>query len=158
MKFAPALISLLIVVTPAHAAETIVRCTADFSGASMGVHRVQITRMDDGRLQSQVNDEVTNRDVKVTEQPIRKNLNLDAGPGGMNQAESSLSHAHSLTKTLNPGEIKLPFDLKDARRMKTYDILGKTDKFGGSVLMEAFGEDGRLLGRLFRAVFVNGCF
>jgi hypothetical protein len=26
------------------------------------------------------------------------------------------------------------------------------------VLMEAFDENGKLLGRLFRAIFVNGCF
>jgi hypothetical protein len=53
--------------------------------------------------------------------------------------------------------IKLPFALAEVRRMKTFDLVGKMDKFGGQVLLEAFDERGVSLGKVLRRVFVAAC-
>jgi hypothetical protein len=53
--------------------------------------------------------------------------------------------------------IKIPFDLKQVKRMRIFDLQGKPDKFGGTVLMEAYNQNGKLLGRVFRSVIVATC-
>jgi hypothetical protein len=158
MKTAFALFCLL-VFTPAYGAEIVIRCTADFSKAAMGVMNVEISRMDKGNLRAQVNGELANNDTRVTEQPVRPNLDFRADFGVRNDAEGSLRHIQALMDGEDTRDMmKIPFDLGLVRRMRTYDLLGKTNKFGGAVLMEAYDADGRLLGRVLRVIMANGCF
>jgi hypothetical protein len=77
----------------------------------------------------------------------------------LNVAETSLLHLQSLIDDKNVRAfIKIPFDVKQVRKMTIYDLQGHQDKFGGKVLMEAYNQEGKLLGRVFRSVFVSGCF
>ena len=56
--------------------------------------------------------------------------------------------------------MRIPFDLAAVRKARVYllDADSETNKFGGTVLIEAVGADGRSMGRVLRSVFVNGCF
>lgn len=125
---------------------------------------VKITEETRGALQAQINETVSNPNVRPDEYPIREKLNLEPDPYGpdyknYNPGETSLAHLHTLieNKALGPLALKLPFDLKNVRKMRIYDLKGKQDKFGGTVLMETYSADGKLLGRVFRSVFASPC-
>ena len=125
---------------------------------------VKIIKQTQDTLQAQINETVSNPNFRPDEYPIREKLNLkpDAyGPDykNYNPGEMSLAHLHTLIedKKLGPLALKLPFDLKHVRKMRIYDLYGKQDKFGGTVLMEAYSADGKLLGRVFRSVFASPC-
>jgi len=158
------LVVLLTYQASAQGAEIVLKCQADFSPMSPSVMAVQITREDQGRLQSQINGTVSNRNVKSDEYPVRENLDMKIDPyseeaRNLNAAETSLVHLQGLMdrKDLR-AFIKIPFDLKQVRKMKIYDLQGRQDKFGGTVLMEAYDREGKLLGRVFRALRANGCY
>jgi hypothetical protein len=145
----------------AQGAGVVVKCqvTSPFSPKVM---TVQIARGDQGRLQAQIDETISNPNVTVDECQIRENINLNATPESrefINSCELSLSHLHLVTenKDGNPFTTKLPFDLKRVRKMTIYDLQGTQDKYGGTVLMEVYGADGRLLGRVFRSVAVGVC-
>ena len=74
-----------------------------------------------------------------------------------NSAERSLIHLHVLIGGPAKALIKIPFDPVDVRLIKTFDLVGRTDKFGGKVLLEAFTESGKPLGRVVRAVLPVAC-
>jgi hypothetical protein len=125
---------------------------------------VQITKEEQGRLQSQINGTVSNQNVKLDEYPVREHLNMNTDPSSpegenLNGTESSLVHLQSLMDAQElRAFIKVPFDLRQVRKMKIYDLQGHQDKFGGTVLMEAYDQRGKLLGRVLRSVFANGCY
>jgi len=153
----------VLVTCSAHGADIVLRCKADFSAMGERVLDIQITKEDQGRLQSQINGKVSNQNVKADEYPVRANLNLKTDPYSpeaiyLNPAETSLLHLQGLKdhKDLR-AVIKIPFDLKRVRKMKIYDLQGYQDKYGGTVLMEAYDQQGKLLGRVFRSVLSNGC-
>ena len=166
--FLKSLVGILVVLlayqASAQGAEIVLKCQADFSPFGPSVMAVQITKGDQGKLQSQINGAVSNQNVKLEEYPVRENLNLKTDPysqesRNLNLAETSLVHLQGLMddKDLRTF-IKIPFDVKRVRKMKIYDLQGHQDKFGGTVLMEAYNQEGRLLGRVLRSVFAGGCF
>jgi hypothetical protein len=161
------LVVLLTYQASAQGAEIVVECQADFSVIGMGMMAVQITKEDQGRLQSQAksqaNGTVSNQNVKSDEYAVRENLNMRTDPAravfDLNAAELALVHLQGLMDAKDIGPfIKIPFDLKQVKKMKIYDLQGRQDKFGGTVLMEAYNQEGKLLGRVFRAVLATGCY
>ena len=138
-------------------------CVADFSALGQGQLRIEIKQRSDGLFDATVNGVTTNSGGNVVEEVVRSGLNLGADPYGgefsqFNSAERSLVHLHSLLESPATRQlIKVPFSPGEVRRMKTYDLIGKTDKFGGQVLLEAYGPGDVLLGKLIRRVFVAAC-
>lgn len=143
------------------AAQTI--CSADFSLLGQGQVSVEIRPRPDGRFDALVNGRVTNESTVAVEEDIRPHLNLAADPYGkeiaqFNAAERSLVHLHKLRESSQTRDlIKIPFAPADVRRMKTFDLIGKMDKFGGQVLLEAFDEGGRSLGKVLRRGLAGTC-
>jgi len=140
-----------------------VKCRADFSPMGGDFVNVSIVKGADGRLQALMDGKVMNPDVAVTEDRVRDNLNLKMSPtspeaGKLNAAESSLLHLQALLDDPQlRSVVKIPFKPGQVRRMRLYDLQGHKDKYGGSVLMEAYDQQGKFLGRLLRAVFVASC-
>ena len=171
----------------AQSAEVFLECRADFSVMGAGIMTVQLTKTNQGALQARMNGVVSNPNVKPDQYQIRENINLEIDPysrefGAYNFAETALVHLHNFInidkddmlkiseedmKKMSKEELaarrtlldsfKIPFDLKHVRKMTIYDLIGKQDKFGGTVLLEAYSLDGKFLGRLFRSIFVSGC-
>jgi len=117
----------------------------------------------EGRFDAIVNGRTTHAGMQPVDETVRPGLNFAVDSYSsefkqFNSAERSLVHLHSLSETPATRDlIKLPFAPADVRRIKTFDLIGKTDKFGGQVLMEAFDERGASLGKVVRRVFVAIC-
>jgi len=140
-----------------------ISCVADFSALGQGQIRIEIKQRSDGLFDAAVNGVTTNSGGKAVEEVVRSSLNLSADPYGgefsqFNSAERSLVHLHSLLESPATRQLtKPPFSPRDVRRMMTYDLIGKTDKFGEQVLLEAYGPEGALLGKIVRRVMVTAC-
>ena len=145
---------------PAHAQTT---CLAHFSLLGQGQVAVEIRERSDGLFDAVVSGVITNSGGKVVDEAIRSSINLSANPDSnefkqFNSAERSLVHLHGLlTNPTTRQLIKIPFSPSDVQRIKTFDLMGKTDKFGGQVLLEASGPGDTVLGRLVRRVLVVSC-
>src|SRR5207247_9055315 len=119
-------------------------CKADFSAMGERVLDIQITKEDQGRLQSQINGKVSNQNVKADEYPVRANLNLKTDPYSpeaiyLNPAETSLLHVQGLkdNKDLR-AVIKIPYDLTRIRIMKLYYFLVYWSMYGEVDLIDAY--------------------
>ncbi|MFN0186689.1 MAG: hypothetical protein ACKVQR_22995 [Aquabacterium sp.] len=138
-------------------------CTADFSTLGQGLQTVSVRLKPEGSFEASVNGLTTNAHGTVVDDLVRPGLNLSADPYGaefasFNLAERSLVHLQGvLAITQGRGLIQVPFPLSSVRRMKTFDLAGKTDKFGGHVLLEALDDRGNVLGRVVRRVLVAPC-
>ena len=138
-------------------------CLADFSLLGQGQIAVEIREKSDGLFDAVVNGVTTNSGGKVVDEAIRSGLNLSANPDSnefkqLNSAERSLVHIHGLlTNPTTRQLVKIPFFPSDVQRIKTFDLIGKTDKFGGQVLLEARGTGDAVLGRVVRRVLVVSC-
>ena len=140
-----------------------IACTADFSAMGQGRQRFEINNNSDGSFDAVANGVLSNKGGRVLDEMVRPNLNLKAEASSSefadyNSAERSLVHLHGLlasgpTATL----IRISFDPAQVRRMRTFDLTGRADKFGGHVLLEAFAESGKPLGKLVRRVLVAQC-
>ena len=155
----PFTILLLGFCTESHAQFT---CTADFSVLGQGPQRIEIRTNSDGSFTALTNGNVTNAKGTVVEERIRPNLNLTADSsssefGSYNSAERSIVHLHWLIVGPAKALIKIPFDPADVHRIKTFDLVGRTDKFGGKVLLEAYTESDKPLGKVLRAVLAAAC-
>lgn len=155
-------LSLFLSAVPAFADGLPIACVADFSSFGRNLS-VRIERTPAGTLSASINGAPYNADVTVKEFPVRPNLDLDADPyaNDHNFAEKALAHIHSLRKEPSvAASMKIPFDPAAVRKARIYylDADSETNKFGGTVLIEALAADGRSMGRALRAVFVNGCF
>ena len=149
---------------PAHGAEVVIACRADLSAMGGKVVAVQIAKGDSGALQARIDGTVSNENVKLDEHAVRVKLDFKTNPYSpeyrmFNDGEISLAHLNDLMndKEFGPLALKLPFDLRQVRKMKIYDLQGKRDKFGGTVLMEAYSAGGKLLGRVFRSLIAGRC-
>ena len=139
--------------------QVVLECKANlsFPGMAPNMLAVRITRTGQGTLQAQTNGTVSNKNFNSIESRIRENFNLKVDPyapdtRNLNAGEVSLAHLQSIRDLIN-----IPFDLKDVRKTIIYDLQGTTDKYGGTVLIEAYGADGRLLGRVLRSVMASAC-
>lgn len=155
-------LSMLLSAAPAFADGLPIACVADFSVFGRNLS-VRIEKTPQGTMASSINGAPYNADVKVKEFSIRPNLDLDADPysNDYNFAEKALVHIHGLRKEPSiAASMRIPFDLAAVRKARIYmlDADSETNKFGGTILIEALAADGRPMGRALRAVFVNGCF
>ncbi|MDR7268966.1 hypothetical protein J2X20_001595 [Pelomonas saccharophila] len=160
MKAASAL-ALSLLTTAAHAD---ISCVADFSAFGQGSMTVEIKPAAlEGRFDAVVNGRTTHAGMLPVDETIRPGLNFAVDAYGsefkqFNSAERSLVHLHRLSEAPSTRDlIKLPFAPADVRRIKTFDLVGKMDKFGGQVLMEAFDERGASLGKVVRRALVATC-
>ncbi|RYG97365.1 MAG: hypothetical protein EON57_13850 [Alphaproteobacteria bacterium] len=157
------LVSLLLACACAAHAHAQSTCVADFSAFGQGRFTVEIKPTQDGRFDAVVNGNTTNAGVLPVDESIRPGLNLAADPYGkeaaqFNAAERSLVHLHSLRESPKTRDfVHLPFSPAQVRRLRTFDLIGKTDKFGGQVLLEAFDVQGASLGKVLRRVLVAAC-
>ncbi len=147
------------------------QCQVDFSPAApgSGISVVQITKEDQGRLQSQIDGEVSNQNVTSEEYLIRPDLNLKTESGSLefeafNPAEQFLVVVQLFLDKNNemvkevPYTLNIPFDVTQVKKMKIYDLLGSANKFGGIKLSEAYDQNGKQLGRVFYSLLMNGCY
>lgn len=148
----------------ATAAQAQLGCVADFSALGQGSMTVELKpAAQEGRFDAFVNGRTTHAGLQPQEESVRPGLDLAIDAYGdefkqLNGAERSLVHLHKLSQNLRTRDlVRLPFALADVRRLKTYHLVGQTDKFGGQVLMEAFDERGAALGKVVRRVFVATC-
>ena len=138
-------------------------CVADFSLMGQGQVQVEIKTRPDGLFDAAINGTTTRSAALATEEHVRPDLNLNADPYGrefasFNSAERSLVQMHLLLESPDTRQVvKIPFNPKEVRRVRTYDLIGRSDKFGGTVLLEAFTEAGAPLGRVLRRVLVAAC-
>ncbi|MFT7723180.1 MAG: hypothetical protein QM788_10165 [Roseateles sp.] len=146
------------------AAQAQTACVADFSPLGQGRMAVEIRpAAQEGRFDALVNGRLANAGMLPVDEAIRPGLNFAVDAYGsefqqLNGAERSLVHLHRLSQAPATRDlVKLPFMPADVQRLKTFDLLGKTDKFGGQVLMEAFDEHGASLGKVVRRAFVAAC-
>lgn len=140
-----------------------ISCSADFSAFGQGLQTVSISIKADGAFQASVNGVPSNPAGTLVNEQVRSNLDLQADPygqayAGFNGAERSLVHLQSvLALPASRNLVRIPFALSQVRRVKTFDLAGRSDKFGGHVLLEAYGSDEALLGRVVRRIFVAEC-
>lgn len=154
-------LALSLLTTAAHAE---IGCVADFSAFRQESMTVEIKpAAQEGRFDAIVNGRTTNAGMQPVDETIRPGLNFAVDAYGsefkqLNSAERSLVHLYRLSETPATRDlIKLPFTPADVRRIKTFDLIGKMDKFGGQVLMEAFDDRGVSLGKVVRRAFVATC-
>jgi hypothetical protein len=160
----PALAALLAAALHAAPARAQVDCVADFSGP-MGRQavRVQIVPRADGRFDARVDGALSHEALVPLDQPVRSDLNPRADPYGeeyraYNEAERSIVSLHtqaSLPRLFD--DAAPPFAPGQVRRARIFDLVGRSDKFGGHVLIEAYGEGDRLLGTLVRRLVTVPC-
>lgn len=138
-------------------------CVADFTDLGQGKLNVEIKQRSDGLFDASLNGTISNFGGRVIDETIRSDLNFSADPYGaefasFNSAERSLIHIDTLLKSPTTRRlVRLPFAIADVRRVKTYDLIGKNDKFGGQVLFEAFDTAGLSLGKVVRRVLPVSC-
>ena len=149
--------------SPAWAADTSIQCKADFTLMGMGEINVEVSPGILGALQAKINGVVSNEKVSVEDDVPRPGLNLRTDPystefAKLSSGERSLVHLQGLLDDANTRRmVKIPFEPASVRRIKTYDLIGRTDKFGGRILLEAYGAEGQLLGRALRSILVASC-
>jgi hypothetical protein len=138
-------------------------CAADFTDLGQGKLNVEIRQRSDGLFDASMNGTISNSGGRVIDETIRSDLNLSADPYGpefasFNSAERSLIHIDTLLKSITTRRsVRLTFAIADVRRVKTYDLIGKNDKFGGQVLFEAFDTAGLSLGKVVRILVTVSC-
>ncbi|PXX47643.1 hypothetical protein DFR42_1011233 [Undibacterium pigrum] len=150
-------------------AEEALKCRASFPDFGNGKRQfeVRIDKLADGRLAGKIDDKAANQDIKMKEYLISPALNYETDPysaafGKLNEAETALIHIHKLQQDPYAGEKPLvSFPLKEVSKIHYYDMVGgagsKANKFGGTVLFEAYNKSGKRLGRVFRSIMVADC-
>lgn len=148
-----------------------VKCSTDLSGfgdMSSGPGAVQSMSIElkvvNGKLAALVNGAKYNIDVQPEEYKVSAAAfttdieNID--DVNLNDAEKRLSHISQLTKDpVLADMVKISFDIKKISSARLYDLDGqsKENMFGGVVLMDAFDENGNLLGRLLSSMLPGEC-
>jgi hypothetical protein len=141
-----------------------IQCTADFSGPlgrqTVDVH---IRPRADQRYDALVDGTLRQAGGVALDERVRPGLNLQpnvyaAEYGQYNSAERSLVALQGQAAFAQLfGHATPPFALGAVRRVRTFDLTGQPDKFGGHVLLEAYGDDDALLGRLVRRMVAVPC-
>ncbi|MEN9418957.1 MAG: hypothetical protein RI988_2577 [Pseudomonadota bacterium] len=140
------------------------QCTADFSG-TLGRKQVdiQIRARADQRYDARVDGTLSGQGLVPLDERVRPGLDLQpnvygAEYGQYNSAERSLVALHGQAELAHLFEHATPpFAPSAVRRVRTFDLTGQPDKFGGHVLLEAYGDGDALLGRLVRRMVTVPC-
>lgn len=146
-------------------AQAQISCVADLTPFLPSKQQIDLQPLADGQYTVSLNQQLQPQPARFVSETVRENLNLLADPYGpefasYNSAERSLIHMHQMQAR---PEIKamlkldIPFELNQVKTIKTMNLTGKMDKFGGTVLLEAYAADQQLLGRVFRRVFIAAC-
>ncbi len=149
---------------PGTPASTPIQCTADFSG-TLGRSQLDILirPRDDQRYDAIVNGTLSHAGLVPLDERVRPGLNLQPDVYGpeyrqYNSAERSLTSLQGQAAFAHVFDHATPpFAPSAVRRVRTFDLTGMPDKFGGHVLLEAYGEDDVLLGRLVRRMVAVPC-
>lgn len=149
---------------PDAAASVPIQCTADFSGP-LGRSRLDILirPRDDRNYDALVDGTLSHAGLVPLDERVRPGLNLQPDVYGAdyrqyNRAERSLVALQGQAAIAHLFDHATPpFAPSAVRRMRTFDLTGQPDKFGGHVLMEAYGEGDVLLGRLVRRMVTVPC-
>lgn len=146
-------------------AQAQISCVADFTPFLPTKQQIDLKPLADGQYAVSLNQQLQPQPARFVSETVRENLNLLADPYGpefasYNSAERSLTHIHQMQtrpeiKAMN--KLDIPFELNQVKTVKTMNLTGKMDKFGGTVLLEAYSADQQLLGRVFRNVFIAAC-
>ncbi len=146
-------------------AQAQISCVADLTPFLPTKQQIDLKPLADGQYAVSLNQQLQPQPARFVSETVRENLNLLADPYGSefasyNSAERSLTHIHQMqTRPEIKVMLKLdiPFELNQVKTVKTMNLTGKMDKFGGTVLLEAYSADQQLLGRIFRNVFIAAC-
>ena len=150
-------------------AEEVLKCRANFPDFGNGKHQfeIQIDKLADGKLAGKIDGKPANQDIKMKEYLISPTLDFGTDPysaafGKLNEAETALIHIHKLQQDPYVGEKPLvAFPLKEVSKVHYYDMVGgagsKANKFGGTILFEAYNKSGKRIGRVFRSIMVADC-
>ncbi len=150
-------------------ADEVLKCRANFPDFGNGKHQfeIQIDKLTDGKLAGKIDGKPANQDIKMKEYLISPALDYETDPysaafGKLNEAETALIHIHKLQQDPYAGEKPLvSFPLKQVSKIHYYDMVGgagsKANKFGGTILFEAYNKSGQRLGRVFRSIMVADC-
>ncbi|MES2036615.1 MAG: hypothetical protein V4495_02155 [Pseudomonadota bacterium] len=150
-------------------AEEVLKCRASFPDFGNGKRQfeIQIDKLTDGKLAGKIDGKPANQDIKMKEYPISPALDYETDPysaafGKLNEAEVALTHIHKLQQDPYIAQESLvSFSLKDVSKVHYYDMVGgvgsKANKFGGTVIFEAYDKSGKRLGRVFRSIMVADC-
>ncbi len=147
-------------------AQAQISCVADLAPFFLPAkQQIDLKPLADGQYAVSLNQQLQPQPARFVSETVRENLNLLADPYGpefasYNSAERSLTHIHQMQtrpeiKAMN--KLDIPFELNQVKTVKTMNLTGKIDKFGGTVLLEAYAADQQLLGRVFRNVFIAAC-
>lgn len=147
-----------------------IKCRADISAMveKKAEMIVELNQSDTGKLSATVNGAEYNKDVIPVEYEIRKNSLAvtdfySSEADQLNDGERRLLHIKSLNTAPELGVdanlIPLTFKLEEVVKVRAYDLLGDSpeNKFGGSVLLEAYDANGALLGRIFSSMLPGQC-
>jgi|GEM_PF-1563408 len=150
-------------------AEEVLKCRANLPDFGDGKRQfeIQIDQLANGKLTGKIDGKPANPDIKIKEYPISPVLDYETDPysaafGKLNEAEIALIHIHKLQQDPYAGKRPLvSFPLKEVVKVHYYDMVGgagsKANKFGGTVIFEAYNKSGKLLGRVFRSIMVTDC-
>lgn len=147
-------------------AEEVLKCHATFPDFGDGKRQfeIQIDKLTDGALAGKIDGKAGNQDIRMKVYAISSDLDFDTDPnsaahGKLNEAEISLIHIYKLQHDPYVGSRTIiSFPLKAVSKIHFYDLVGgKPNKFGGTVLFEAYDKSGKLLGRVFRSLMVADC-
>ncbi len=141
-----------------------IQCTADFSGTlGRSLVNILVQPRDDKRHDALVNGTLSHAGLVAVDERVRLGLNLQPDVYGAeyrqyNSAERSLVALQGQAAVAHIFDHATPpFAPSAVRRVRTFDLTGKPDKFGGHVLLEVYGEDDVLLGRLVRRMVTVPC-
>ncbi|MCH8620747.1 hypothetical protein [Undibacterium sp. TS12] len=147
-------------------AEEVLKCRASFPDFGNGKHQfaIQIDKSTDGTMKAMIDGKPANQDITMKDYPVSRDLDFEIDTystayGKLNEAETSLVHIYKLQHDPRLAEkTSISFPLKEVIRIHFYDLVGgKPNKFGGTVLFEAYDKSGKLLGRVFRSMMVADC-
>ena len=147
-------------------AEEMLKCRASFPDFGNGKRQfeIQIDKLAGGTLAGKIDGKAASQDIKMKEYPVSRDLDVDTDPysaaySKFNEGEVALIHIHKLQSDPHFGNRTLfSFPLKEVSKVHFYDLVGgKPNKFGGTVLFEAYDKSGKLLGRIFRSLMATDC-
>ncbi|MBK9294079.1 MAG: hypothetical protein IPM57_06475 [Oligoflexia bacterium] len=139
----------------------IIKCTSDFSVMNNDKGKLDVVvelYQSGSSLRAVINNMEINKNVKIYDYNVTRKLDLNDPQ--LNMGEASLAHIITLKNDIEGKDaVKVSFDVNLAKSVKVYDLEGNlmTSPMGGTVLVEAYDVNNKLLGRIFRAIFANGC-
>ncbi|MBI3728441.1 MAG: hypothetical protein HY254_08950 [Burkholderiales bacterium] len=158
-----------ILLTSFASAEEALKCRANFPDFGNGKRQfeIQIDKLADGKLAGKIDAKPANQDIKMKEYLISPALDYETDPysaafSKLNEAEVALIHIHKLQQDPYAGEKPLvSFSLKEVSKIHYYDMVGgagsKANKFGGTIIFEAYNKSAKRLGRVFRSIMIADC-